>query len=154
MGLDMYLYAERYVSAYAFDKDEDKAKVQAVLDAVGVCRIAEQSPHIQVKVKVCVAYWRKVNAVHGWFVRNCANDVDDCEAVHVGRTKLLELVELCKSVLESRDAGGGLEPIFGPTDPKDGWYWTGLEQTIAQVTAALEAFPADGLTTFEYRASW
>jgi len=46
-----------------------------------------------------VGYWRKANAIHGWFVRNVQDDVDDCGKYPVSREKLQELFDLCKSVL-------------------------------------------------------
>ncbi len=38
-----------------------------------------------------IGYWRKANAVHGWFIRNCADGVDNCEPVNVSREALNHL---------------------------------------------------------------
>ena len=38
-----------------------------------------------------IAYWRKANAIHGWFVRNCADGVDECQPIAVSREALNHL---------------------------------------------------------------
>ena len=48
-----------------------------------------------------VAYWRKANAIHKWFVENVQDGEDDCKPYYVSREKLRELVNLCKKVLET-----------------------------------------------------
>jgi hypothetical protein len=49
-----------------------------------------------------VGYWRKANAIHGWFVRECGNNVDECQEIVVPKIKLLELQALCLSALIKR----------------------------------------------------
>jgi hypothetical protein len=50
-----------------------------------------------------VGYWRKANAIHGWFVRELANGVDECQEIPVSKIKLLELQALCLSALVKRN---------------------------------------------------
>ena len=49
-----------------------------------------------------VAYWRKANQIHKWFIDNCADGVDDNsrDDTFVSAEKLGELVDVCKRVLE------------------------------------------------------
>lgn len=47
-----------------------------------------------------VGYWRKANAIHGWFVENVQDGVDECQLSDVPRQKLEELLETCKRVME------------------------------------------------------
>ena len=49
-----------------------------------------------------VGYWRKANAIHGWFVRECGNNVDECQEIVVPKIKLMELQALCLSALIKR----------------------------------------------------
>ena len=49
-----------------------------------------------------VGYWRKANAVHGWFVRECGNNVDECQEIPVSTIKLMELQALCLTALVKR----------------------------------------------------
>lgn len=55
-----------------------------------------------------VAYWRKANAIHGWMVKNIQNGEDDCGTYEVPYDKLVELRDLCKSIL---DASPNLEEV-------------------------------------------
>lgn len=49
-----------------------------------------------------VAYWRKANAVHKWFVERVQDGVDDCE-IHreVTRKDLEDLRDICKEIIGS-----------------------------------------------------
>ena len=49
-----------------------------------------------------VAYWRKANAIHGWFVNHCTDDgnLDDCEEIEISKNNIEALKQDCLSVLE------------------------------------------------------
>ena len=49
-----------------------------------------------------VGYWRKANAIHGWFVRELANGVDECQVIEVPRARLEELRGLCLKTLSQK----------------------------------------------------
>jgi len=46
-----------------------------------------------------IAYWRKANAIHRWFVTNCQDGEDDCREAWVSDGQIRELVELCKRLV-------------------------------------------------------
>lgn len=49
-----------------------------------------------------VAYWRKANAIHAWFERNCANgELENCENYDVSKDDLIKLMKDCQTVLKS-----------------------------------------------------
>ncbi len=48
-----------------------------------------------------VAYWRKANAIHDWFVKNCQDGQDDCKEYWVSREQLQELYDTCVLVRDS-----------------------------------------------------
>jgi hypothetical protein len=105
-------------------------------------------------------YWRKANAIHGWFIRTCANGVDDCTPVLVHSEQLPELYELCKKVLANHDLAEELLPsqagfFFGPTD-YDQWYFSDLEQTVQDLEKNVINNPdlRTGKYQVIYRASW
>ena len=50
-----------------------------------------------------LGYWRKANAVHGWFVRECANGLDECQEIFVSREQLLKLRSDCNNALANRE---------------------------------------------------
>jgi len=151
MGLDMYLYAESYISGWNHGKGPDPL-YQTLLDHFRMER-NEDSPHAE--VSLCVGYWRKVNAVHNWFVQNCGGGVDECQKIYVSREKLHELYTLCKKVLANKEnPEEHLPPVdgffFGGTEI-DEWYWQGIQYTHDLIEGLLNR---DDLDTFYYQASW
>lgn len=90
MGLDMYLAKKRYIGN-KYRKPEEQVKVEgAGIKQERVTEITED-----------VAYWRKANAIHKWFVDNVQHGVDDCGHHPVSREQLKSLSKLCQTVLAS-----------------------------------------------------
>lgn len=48
-----------------------------------------------------IGYWRKANAIHGWFVNECADGVDECQEIPVSREQLERLLAVTREVLAS-----------------------------------------------------
>ena len=48
-----------------------------------------------------MAYWRKANQIHQWFVENVQNGKDDCDEHRVSRQRLQDLVDICKKVCDA-----------------------------------------------------
>jgi hypothetical protein len=108
MGLDMYLYAEKHISAYDFESvngemtRKDNLEYDKVIEASGLNSIPT-AEYGSVRVTKCVAYWRKANAIHGWIVRNCADGVDECQRISMDRDDLIALRNACVVGLQDRD---------------------------------------------------
>lgn len=107
MGLDMYLYAEKDVSNYDYvtikgelDRVEN-SEYDKIITASGMDTLpTSQYPSVSVRKKV--AYWRKANAIHGWFVRELANGKDECQEIYVTREDLVNLRNECVNALANR----------------------------------------------------
>ena len=149
MGLDMYLTAEKYLFSF---NEADKAKAEKIAQTVDTRRRVKS-------IQMEAAYWRKANAIHGWFVDNVQDGTDDCKSYYVSRGKLEELRDLCRQIYELKDAKRAeseLPPcagfFFGNTDI-DQYYWDDLKSTDEQLTAALTD---ESLTDceFYYQSSW
>lgn len=165
MGLDMYLYRRQYVGGWEWKTVEtdgrEKALYDNIIEYLGVDSV-EASPHAY--IDVCVAYWRKANAIHGWF---CAldNGRDECQDILVSRDRLFELRDACADLLkvpagislEDAAAHVGLLPkrgfFFGSYD-LDEWYMEDLKLTVNQIDAVLANVKEDDWVDFIYRASW
>ena len=156
MGLDMYLSAKRYLWS---DKDKEIAK--DINEAVGVeCdpekRFAGSSLMVK-EVSIDAMYWRKANAIHGWFVKHCQGGVDECQETYIPREKLVELRDLCKSIIENPNgwSSADLNPttgcFFGSYE-KDEWYYQDLKNTVEGITNALSL--PENQYEFYYQASW
>ena len=99
MGLDMYLYAEKYIGEYEYETNNgnmtrrDNLQYDRVMDSAGMKQLPTGGGATVTK---CVAYWRKANAVHGWIVRNLADGVDTCQRIELTREDMLELRNVCE----------------------------------------------------------
>lgn len=175
MGLDMYLYAEKYHSGGWPWAREGKPEVAAAFDATLTAAgfeagdLAEGSPSF--RTVLTVAYWRKANQIHAWFVENIQGGVDECQRAYVERDKLIELKALCQEALDRFHAGQVIRPddadqagtaaellptragfFFGGTD-YDEWYAADLKGTVEQLTSVLENPRLDGCDLY-YQSSW
>jgi len=80
MGLDMYLSARKHVNKIDWEKLDRSEELNyaaatipqwtEIVNAAGLQDIADEDDIYGVSVSVNAAYWRKVNAVHKWFVDN------------------------------------------------------------------------------------
>jgi hypothetical protein len=102
MGLDMYLYAERYVSKNTLFNEQDPTLYETVTKAIGGDRLPK-SEYGGMLISQCVGYWRKANAIHGWFVRELADGIDECQRIDVGWEDVTRLRDECINALSKRN---------------------------------------------------
>jgi hypothetical protein len=154
MGLDMYLSAKKYLSKY-FDA-EDTGKINAINDIFGLVG-EEDGDYGAQEVTFRIAYWRKANAIHQWFVDNVQDGVDECQETFVPREKLQELMELCEAIIanpkkakENLPTASGF--FFGSTD-YDEWYIRDVGFTADRLRKILND-EALKKCDFYYQSSW
>lgn len=140
MGLDMYLHAKKYVRSWG----DNKETVTTSFDLPG-----------QVSYVICEAmYWRKANAIHGWFVRNVQNGVDDCGEYEVSREQLKELGKLCQKITDGVVSPDTLQTVsgffFGSTE-YDEYYMEEVKNTAANIEELLQL---PDVWDFSYHSSW
>lgn len=154
MGLDMYLHAKKTMPL----------EVAAVLAKSRPYDVNPwHNPWIEeppsdgsdVLATLGAAYWRKANAIHGWFVRNIQSGQDDRESYEVTRQELQKLIALCQRCIASGKASLFLKPMsglfFGSTEIDQG-YWDDLKKTVESLTKVLEEF--DDSWQLVYHSSW
>jgi hypothetical protein len=155
MGLDMYLYAKRYLSDYSPD---DKKIKDAIAD-----QLADPFKNLK-EIKVEVAYWRKANQIHKWFVDNVQNGVDECQECNVSIQQIQKLVDTCNEVIEDPSKAETLMPtgsgfFFGSTKYDD-HYFEDLRSTVQLLKPLLQDQVVNvlkdeiNLWTFCYQSSW
>jgi hypothetical protein len=145
MGLDMYLYARQF----AFNGFKNQELYN---------KIVQEAPFAldTASVQVQVAYWRKANQIHKWFVDHVQDGNDDCEEYRVTRDQLQLLVDNCKLVLMNKEEAKTLLPrqegfFFGSYE-YDEYYWYDIQDTIEQLEKILKEYPEDW--DFQYQSSW
>lgn len=104
-----------------------------------------------------VGYWRKANAVHGWFVHNVMDDVDDCENHIVSKEQLENLKADCEAVLARKTLAKKLLPVYDGfyfgSQKYDKAYYSDLQSTIEIIDKVLAETNWD-VETVCYEASW
>jgi hypothetical protein len=164
MGLDMYLYARKYVST-SMDIEPEGNTYEDILASTGLgIKDLADSAHNSLSISVQAMYWRKANAIHDWFVQNVQDGEDNCGSYEVSREQLAELSALCDKVLKDHDLAQELLPpsegfFFGGTE-LDEWYFGSLQETKDGIDKLLN--PLSPLNSklgwggwyFEYSSSW
>lgn len=102
-----------------------------------------------------IAYWRKFNALHAWFVHNVQNDVDNCGNYPVTKENLKELLDTLKKITPENTSK--TFPVqsgffFGSTE-YDEWYFRNVTETIEKLTDIFEWFDFEN-DTLIYGSSW
>lgn len=169
MGLDMFLdlrrreRGARVAGEYAMPGPME--------DLAGRCAELMERKKVgietTIETTVEIAYWRKANAIHGWFVNNCADGVDDCSPMEVSAGQLSMLLAAVKSVLANHSLAPEILPtrkgFFFGSEEYDDWYFDQLgytEMVLEELIGFLDAVK-DGKTmddtgtyTVTYQASW
>lgn len=107
MGLDMYLERCKSVVFPYINKDIEELKESEKEDDKRLLEFLK--PYIRKRGKYIqwdsiseeVAYWRKANQIHKWFVDNIQDGEDDCDAYEVSKEQLEELLGICKEINDS-----------------------------------------------------
>jgi hypothetical protein len=104
MGLDMYLHA-RIRRFKPFLGEHPDPKRDALLAAAEACGLPSANNIDDIAIEREVAYWRKANQIHRWFVDHCQGGVDECQRAYVPREKLTELLGLCHKIKSTAKTG-------------------------------------------------
>ena len=158
----MYLTASKYVGGWEHTDENERLAYRKILEILGLPDVGcEHSPNMN--IEVTVAYWRKANQVHNWFVKNCQGGEDNCQKTYVPREKLQELLDTCCELLRFKDSGDEKEVVEKTLPPTagfffgsieiDDWYWQDIEDTITQLEKVL-GNPELANMSFYYEASW
>ena len=150
MGLDMYLEAEH--NFYHFTEEEE---TRNKLESIYPCPFKREGIAFR-SVSYEVAYWRKANCIHRFFVENCQEGQDNCARYYVDREVLEDLVNRCKEVIDDKSKAEELLPtqggyFFGST-AYDSDYIKDLENTIKMLEPLL--IDTDKSWFFYYQSSW
>lgn len=159
MGLDMYLYKEKYVSNYDFKRKGNNQAQQTTVTIVNDFGDGKKTEKVVVgqqafgiTFKIPVAYWRKVNCVHRYFLERTGTEEDNCKPIEVRGEILKELVDICKEIIADHTKAKELLPtqegfFFGSTQ-YDEYYYQDIQDTIDQLK------DLDFNEDYIYEASW
>jgi hypothetical protein len=168
MGLDMYLkatkhtYKSEYESREGFSRPEllnvirkDRDAIEQTVYDIEIPKAFDQ--YGGRKFSCTAMYWRKANAIHGWFVDNVQDGNDDCRTYYVCPSQLRDLLGVINQVLDYPEEAEDLLPttsgcFFGHTE-YDEYYMDTLRHTQDRLAKIL-SMPDLDTWSFEYMSSW
>ena len=173
MGLDMYLTANEYVSRTKRDESglrPDTPQENHLFRWLSDRRKGwvDQAGYSGMSISYPIGYWRKANAIHGWFVENVQDGRDECQKSYVSPQNLRDLREACEAVLATQNNSlvsvsevaeeWCLAPkagfFFGSTE-YDEFYFQDLRYTVETINRLENKGVFDNAwTDIEYQASW
>jgi len=151
MGLDQYMRKKVFIGAN-YEHREVKGKIDITIKGEKVNIDFNKVSYIEEQV----AYWRKANQIHNWFVTNVQNGNDDCGTYFISKEHFEELYNECKEVMENKELASELLPttngfFFGGTE-YDEYYFKDIEYTINIVKEILDNY--DVSVGYYYTSSW
>lgn len=159
----MYLNGEMYVSKTDYKKyretnDENLSinnDYQIVTTLLGLDKFITKDMFTGLTIGFPVAYWRKSNQIHNWFVDNVQDGVDNCHKYIVYRDKIEQLRDTCMEVLADNSKAEDLLPnaegFFFGSQEYDEYYFGDLQETVKMLNRALE-LPEN--YDLYYQSSW
>lgn len=116
MGLDMYLYRN-------LDQNGNVLKItpQAEFDNDAFAKLLKRATKCNVSylhpaLSINIAYWRKANAIHEWFIAHCADDIDTCQDISVSLESLHDLKDTCERILKAPNDMALMEWLLPPQE--------------------------------------
>ncbi len=154
----MYLYRKTYIKNRGHLGNPWKITIEYEGLPVSPAQI---DPQKAVYITEEVAYWRKANHIHRWFVENVQEGRDECQFSYVSASNLRELLGLVRQVLHEHNPVKAEELLpcqlgffFGGIN-YDIYYWESLQETLKMLSPLVdEESEGPGFDGFEYHASW
>lgn len=171
MGLDMYLYAEKYESKYRNKTLSYPKELEELSKLINTYSVASKTTTYK------IGCWRKFNALHNYIINHFANGRDEYQRVYLLEEEIKEILNILKKVEESfktakikEEKDGYIiyeNPIAEKLLPtKDGFFFGSLDyddfyldyvkrsiKIFEEVLKLLEERPEEGYDIY-YQASW
>lgn len=153
MGLDMYLSKRTYIGAN-YEHNNVKGKIEITTNKKPINIKLNRISYIEEQV----AYWRKANHIHNWFVTHCQGGADDCREPVVSKEQLLRLLADCKEVKENPSLKESVMPttpgfFFGGTE-YDTYYFEDIDYTIKVIEDLIAEYEGEDNFDVYYSSSW
>lgn len=105
MGLDSYLYIKKEHKTDTLRNILNLAKtnkqLQETLSKEDLDSLEELSQTAYIDTVQEIAYWRKANQIHNYFIQECGGGEDNGQSIYVCLADLKELVRRCKKIIKT-----------------------------------------------------
>lgn len=154
MGLDMQLTRKVYIGA-PYEHNNVK----------GTIYLTKGKENKEIKINFSklssieeeVMDWRKANQIHGWFVNNVQDGIDDCKEYYVSHQQLKSLRDLCKQVVDNKDKAEELLPntegFFFGSQNYDEYYFADIQLTYLNLDSQIHSDEFEE-SSYYYSSSW
>jgi len=152
MGLDMYLNKRTYVKNWEHTPKSERHYITITKGGKIVFINKDKISYIEEEV----AYWRKANQIHNWFVKNVQDGEDDCEKYSVSIKELKILLVEINEVLDNPIRAKEILPsakgfFFGQYEYND-YYLQDLKDTKVILETIFNNHSGD--VDYTYQSSW
>jgi hypothetical protein len=136
---------------------EEMPKLRGQTGRINKIRLIESIHGSKWVVETEAGYWRKANQIHNWFVRECQDNIDDCQNTMLNQAMLAKLYNLVTDIGKDKKLAMQLLPsksgfFFGGTE-YDKWYFDDLKYTKQLLRKLLRKDSSENWQ-FSYQASW
>lgn len=167
MGLDMYLFSLPKLEGMDFEevllangqlRKHMKEQNEIYEKLKTHIKNIQEFDYVRTSLMEQVAYWRKANQIHNWFVETTHDGIDEpCFITEVTKENLEDLYHLCLKVLERDTHPIDLLPtkpgcFFGSTG-YDHFYYREIEETKSILAYLLQHFNFETHYLL-YQCSW
>ncbi|XJZ25696.1 hypothetical protein ACF5W4_09730 [Bacillota bacterium Lsc_1132] len=167
MGLDMYLISVPKIEGLTFDETliaigrvhEHKAARDEIYEKIKPhIKHGEESDLSWSELHDDIAYWRKANQIHNWFVKHTNNGIDEPVFFsEVTKDKLEILNNYCLEILDKKSNPAKIlptrpGPFFGSL-AYDKFYYSEIEETQSIIEDLLNHFDFENRYLY-YQCSW
>lgn len=158
MYMSKFPKIEGYTAKQLIELNYKIGNDEKVTDPVIKKHIIQEGKHITWdSLSKQVAYWRKANQIHSWFVEHVQGGEDECHEFEVSKEQVEQLLFMTNSALNLPELAGNFLPtkdgfFFGSTN-YDEYYFDDLKETKEMMEKVLQEtnFDTHFLT---YRSSW
>lgn len=153
MGLDMYLFVEKYESKGEWNsKTYPKGFYPEELDCLA--KTNWKRNFLSVHTKYQVGYWRKFYPLHHWFVKY-SRQPDCCQEIFIGEENLRDLLKKLRKVKTADE----LLEVLDPQEKIENGDWEKyylecLDYTIKLFEKVLKVANETNKYDIIYQASW
>lgn len=159
MGLDMYLYVNKYESKTHWNKNKNISIKDFYPKELHYLANKHYKRNFLSKVTMYqIGYWRKANAIHNWFVEYCGNGEDKCQEMYVSMKHLDMLQKECEKAIANKEQASAILPtkkgcFFGSLEYDD-YYFEDIKYTIELVKRVKSFLKKNKEYECWYQASW
>ena len=156
MGLDMYLYLEKYESVAPWREDAvERAKSFYPAELKQFGNDIYKREFLVKETKCLVGYWRKAYAINEWIENHCTMGESASHDVYISEDDAAKLMGICKEIYSDHSKATELLHI-SDRDELDEYFYSDILYTAELLAKVLGFMATEEGENYDliYNASW